>query len=223
MENYLKKIVKYLLILVIILNSLSLLLPWGTYDVSEFGKIDFYSWGSFLSIDGTANSTLYVDFLNIGNVNSFLRLDGFEMGAVPILFSVLILLFIALVLAISIGILIKQEYTKKYIIVLIVSAIFSIVSFYIFIQFGISAIPQISIIPFNYSSGFYLVIISICILTFTYFLIDLFDLFSIKKNQHNSKNKENETTSPIQIIKIRYSKGEISKEEYEQMKKNIEG
>jgi hypothetical protein len=197
MENYLKKIVKYLLILVIILNSLSLLLPWGTYDGSGFGRIDFYSWGSYRnSIDGSFNSTLYVSFLNLATVNSYLKIDGFKMGIVPILFSVLLLFFIVLALAISIGILIKQEYNKKYIIILNISAIFSIISFYIFIQFGMSSIPQLSIIPFNYSTGFYLVILSICILSFSYFL---FDFFSMRNNVYNSKTKNDETTSPIQI------------------------
>ena len=38
----------------------------------------------------------------------------------------------------------------------------------------------------------------------------------------NLKKKKQEVENPVKILKIRYAKGEINKEEYEEMKKTLE-
>ena len=38
----------------------------------------------------------------------------------------------------------------------------------------------------------------------------------------NTEKKNQEVENPVKILKIRYAKGEISKEEYEEMKKVLE-
>jgi len=48
-------------------------------------------------------------------------------------------------------------------------------------------------------------------------LIIILVIYFLIKN--NSQNKNQET--PMEIIKKRYAKGEITKEQYEEMKKNI--
>ena len=40
--------------------------------------------------------------------------------------------------------------------------------------------------------------------------------------QNNLKKKKQEVENPVKILKIRYAKGEIKKEEYEEMKKVLE-
>ena len=42
------------------------------------------------------------------------------------------------------------------------------------------------------------------------------------RNSSGKEKKETEREDPIYILKIRYAKGEISKEEYDKMKKTLE-
>jgi len=44
--------------------------------------------------------------------------------------------------------------------------------------------------------------------------------YCVNVEKRNFKNKEN--FSPIEILKIRYAKGEISKNEFEEMQKDLE-
>ena len=44
-----------------------------------------------------------------------------------------------------------------------------------------------------------------------------------KIKNYKEENEDKKETDPLKILKIRYAKGEITKEEFEQMKKDLEG
>lgn len=59
----------------------------------------------------------------------------------------------------------------------------------------------------------------VCIGAFILFLSSIFLIVAkIEKKQKSQENKD----EPLKLLKLRYAKGEITKEEYEQMKKDIE-
>ena len=68
-----------------------------------------------------------------------------------------------------------------------------------------------------FSSGMWIIPVVMMILCFLFFRF-----FSSKRNffGHNESKSETED-SPLDILKKRYAKGEISREEFEQMQKDI--
>lgn len=217
MDEQFSRIVKYLLLIVLILNVISILVPWGTLDASIFGKADFYSWGSHIrTFNGENNYSLNVFFLDSSNFNDFFNISDFEIGFIPLIMGILVLFFSILVISFTIGFLVKNEFYKKDIISITVYSILAVICFYIFIQFGITSMPASAVLDFEYSSGLYLVILSICILVFTYFL---FDFYTVETKTVTDKNID---SPALNTLKMRYAKGEITNEEFEQMKKDIE-
>ena len=216
MEERLEIIIKYLLIVVIILNSISLLVPWSEFnDPIEYGNADFYNWGAHrFSLNGTNNYTFYVSFLIPENLDNFFGIQSFQLGFIPLIFGILTIFFTACVIVFSIRLIFKNEYDKNNFAYLTIHSIFSVVSFYIFTHFGILSLPHPVSFSLHYSMGFIFACISIFLLFFIYLF---FDYFSI---EHGFTDKK--TITPSDTIKFRYAKGEISKEEYEQLKRDLD-
>ena len=55
------------------------------------------------------------------------------------------------------------------------------------------------------------------------YVINSFDeaIQEITRVIEQSKNKKQDSDDPLKIIKLRYAKGEITREEFEQMKKDL--
>lgn len=210
MKEQVERLVRYLLVLVLILDILSILFPWGTLNYGLYGKADFYSWGVHVKT-ATGYNRYLLNIFEIDSIfESIVGTGNLKIGVIPTIFGILVL-FLPVIVIIFNGILItKNTFSKENIIIILVWSISSIISFYIFVQFGILS----SVSTFEYSMGFILIAISIFILIFTHFL---FDYFSVEK-----QISRYESQTPLEILKLRYAKGEISKEEYEDIRREIE-
>ncbi len=223
MDYQLDKILKYLLILVLMINVIVLLVPWGETEESAVGKLYFYNWGTQInSLNGENKFSFNVFFINSEHVDDFFNIDNNNFGFIPILFGILALFFHVLVIVLTAGFIIKNEYYKKDIAFNTVYSILALISFYIFIQFGVLSLSISPYVTFNYSTGFYLLIFSIIILVLAYFLLDYFSKEKIEKKTEEKIEKKNGDNTHLEILKTRYAKGEITKEEFDKIKKDIE-
>ena len=70
-----------------------------------------------------------------------------------------------------------------------------------------------------FSSGMWIIPFAMIVLCFLFFRSGMMKRFG--NSQTGSKDKSNSTESALDILKKRYARGEISKEELENMKKDI--
>jgi uncharacterized membrane protein len=226
-EKTTDSILKILLIIAILLSILSIIIPWGNLSVGIIGNVDFYCWGiSGTSIFGGSESTteLYVTlFFNDDFMTLLTENEDFIGFIIPMVLSILILPFLA------IGIIYGSSYvlfdSKKDNVNIRDSALWIIVSlvfYYLFIQFGmlslIENIVSISIANlFSYTVGYFVVIFSAIILISLYFLHKEF-----LESQMSEKKTKDHQKDLSRILKERYIKGEITKKEFDRMKKDIE-
>jgi len=206
----------------------SIILPWYSIQSTSIittggSSIDFYNWGVSLNNGNNKGETLFYftvftdqEYEYFGDSNqSFLHV---------ISFLILPFLIVGIFLAIySIFHLDKKEFSNYYSSILTSSIIFIIclILFYIFMQLGIiSSMGSAPVgVRYGYAAGFYLLIISISILLACFIIskyISINEKQQIKEIQQINENK------PFELLKLRYVQGDITKEEFEQIKKDIE-
>ena len=215
MEVYVKKIVKILLIIAIVLCLLSILLPWGEMSVIGISGGTFYSWGMNVQTSPFQGNTLqWLPYISILDSNSVLAEQ--DSLLLPVIFAIILIIFIIGAILFGISSFFKVDKNmKSNSIEAGIFAIASVISFYIFIQFGISSLCG-GISPMVlYSVGFYFMIISGILFFIAYGLISEFIPTKSKKSQQSED-------SAFDILKKRFAKGEITKEEFEGMKKDID-
>ena len=225
-DKTLGSITRILLIIAIFLGVLSLILPWGQISVGAFGKVDFYCWGiSGVSIFGSTESTteLYVSFFFNEDFMTLLSESGNFLGFIaPMVFGVFVvpLLLVGLILgAMSLFKVGKREQvnTRDAAIWLVVAVVF----YYLFIQFGLLTLLNSSFIAFSnlfsYTIGYVVVVLSVIIVVGVYIVEKGF----YDSSKKGGKSSEDES-DVLRLLKERYVKGEISKDEFDQMKKDIE-
>lgn len=223
-EKNIGSITRILLIIGIFVGVISLILPWGQITVGALGKVDFYCWGiSGISILGYADPTteLYVSFLfNEDFMNLLSQSNNFYGYLVPMIFGVLVLplLVIGLFLgSLSVFNIRKKElvYARDAGVVLLVSIIF----YFVFMQFGLLALLNSTYISFtnffSYTIGYVFVILMVIMIIGVYILLRMYG------ESGDKKVKSSSNVDAMTLLKKRYVKGEISKDEFDQMKKDI--
>ena len=224
-EKNIVSINRLLFIIALFLGVLSLILPWGQITIGAFGKVDFYSWGiSGISILGYADPTteMYVSFLfNEDFINLLSETNNFYGYLVPMILGVLVLPLVVIGLflgSLSVFNISKKEvvYARDAGIVLLISVIL----YYFFMQFGLLTLLNSSYIAFtnffSYTVGYVITIFSMIMIFGAYILLKMYSGLGEK----NGKVSDN--TNAMKLLKQRYVKGEISKDEFDQMKKDIE-
>ena len=217
MEVYVKKIVKILLIIAVVLCLLSILLPWGEISYSGFGGNTYYCWGMNAQAssvqDNPSQWLLYISILDDSNIYNIAETNSLLL---PVIFATILIIFVIGAILLGISSLFKIDKNRKTnSIEAGIFAIVSVISFYIFIQFGILSISGILSPLFSYSVGFYFMIISGILFFIAFGLISEFIPVKSKKSEHSKD-------TPFDILKMRYVTGEITKEEFEQKRKDIE-
>ena len=220
MEVYVKKIVKILLIIAIVLCLISILLPWGEISSSNEvvgSAMTFYCWGMNVQApvlpDSPSTWFLYISILDS---NSIYYLEETDSLLLPVIFATILIMFLIGAILLGISSFFKIDKNKKTdSIEAGILAIASVISFYIFIQFGILSLSGMLSPLFSYSVGFHLMIISGILFFIAYGLISEFIPTKSKKSQQSED-------SAFDILKKRYAKGEITEEEFKRMKKDLE-
>ncbi len=208
-------ILRLIFILSIALSGLSLLVSWGNLNMGAFSA-NFYSWG--VQETGIENGNFYLYFQllfdnEVGSIFSNIELVDY---IIPLICSLVILPLhlISLVYCyFEYSSFNKNKYRTRWDIGLY--TLFCPVLFYIFIQYGVFTTNATFTSLFDFSAGFYMMVFSSIILFSLYFITDRF--YSQEEKQFNIE----ENTS-LEILKQRYAKGEITKEEFEEMKKDLE-
>jgi len=220
-----QSIIRIALIFAVFLGVLSLIIPWGQITLGAFGKVDFYGWGiSGISILGYADPTteLYISFLfNEDFINLLSETNNFYGYLIPMILGVLVLpllvigLFCGLLSVFNVG---KNEvaHARNAGILLLMSVIL----FYVFMQFGLLALLNSTFIAFtnffSYSVGYVIIIFSMIMIFCAYILLRIYGKYG------DQGEKSTDITDAMKLLKQRYVKGEISKREFDQMKKDIE-
>jgi uncharacterized membrane protein len=224
-EKNVNSILRIVLTVAIFFGVLALILPWGQISVGALGRADFYCWGiSGISILGSTDGStdLYVGFFfNEDFMQLLSESDNFVGYIVPMLLGVFVvpLLLIGLFFgALSVFRMGKRGVgnTRDAFIWIIVSVVF----FYIFMQFGLLALLNSSYIAFSnfysYSIGYGLVIFSIVLIMGVY-IVEKLGFWSDKGDEKSAGGSDDLE----RVLKERYVRGEISKDEFEQMKQDI--
>ncbi len=158
----LRTIAMFCLIGGVVLCAFAQILPWGEIDMSPSASVIFYSWGLHASSTETNEIGSYFNFVAEINKTKYFGPGEYSTFLIPILISISILPFSILIIVFSIMDYLGMK--KGQVRIGIYSGIISIVVlvlFYIFIQFGvISSNARLSSL-FQYTSGFYLMIIAV--------------------------------------------------------------
>ena len=222
-KNLIKQITRYIIIISIILTFISIILPWGEIETTFSEKLNLYSFGMDVNTNIQNSSNFIFYFQSFFN-EEFYR--TFDNNPIFLMLATVIILFLITLLIQCINE-IRNNITKKGTLTIAIWSLFPILFFYIFIQFGLLPIIESGIstvdyfflselltVNYQYSTGFYLSILSTVLLFTNYFLIDI---FKPKNKPKSLQNKEH-----MDILKNRYALGEISKDEYQEMKKELE-
>lgn len=221
-------IYKIVLIVALVLSIVSMLLPWGEISFQGLGKMDIYSWGvssqtNSIFTGSTQESGLYIFLFFNQNFMTMLSENQEMMGFIfPMIFGILVfpLLIVGIVFG-SLYLLNKPQVGLKNFRDSGIFIFTSVIFFYIFIQFGLLSLLsyEISYLAnlFSYSAGYYLTIFA-GVLVLALFVIHT-EFVKKRFDMGGSVKKDDDV---VTLLKTRYVKGEISKDEYEQMKKEIE-
>jgi uncharacterized membrane protein len=178
MDKQLQKTLKIILIIGIALYGISILLPWGGYDYGRNGKLDLYIWGShsinynFFNQSGFVNDN-WVVYILPPDFNSML--EGKDNPAIRGSWGIAFLILPFWITGIIIGML-AISYFKKMLSLIIVTEIFfiiTIISLYIFTQFGVSSLfihRNLGNIPYSLGVGFIFALVGIILLFIVYFM-----------------------------------------------------
>lgn len=186
-------------ILGIIFCLFSLLTPWSN---------SAFTFGIF---SGEYSSPFYIDIFtsqSIRDSDFFFQELFFSIAMIIILIFTIIALILGII---SIG-KVEMEVPSTF---LLISSIF-IVNIILYITAVSLCSDNISYADISYGIGFITAIIAFIIF---FILFILKSVFHEKTHEMQKTKLENEA---INILKIRYAKGEITKEKYEQMKKEIQ-
>lgn len=220
---------KGLLIIAIVFALISCITPWNVAHTNINGNdvnvgslynfgMSFQEYNSFDFSDSKGEMHYY--FQLVTEDNSFLNTDQFSNSEkIPFFLSIFVLPLMLLGLYVLSGSLVKQNKGIENADSLL-SAVFisvSLIFFYSFIQFGFGNLMPASTGFFNYSIGFYAGIFA-AVASFCSFFVNREYLFQEETTQESNELSENE---PLDIIKKRYAQGEISKEEFQELKDEL--
>ena len=172
-------ITRVILTIGIVLCGLSLILPWGELTVGMFGIGDFYTWGVQISLPSNSELTLYFSILSESSPFS----QQLSSYLIEVFFSILVLPLGLLSLALGIIAEIRlAKYGKDLSLRAGVFSIVAVVFFYIFIQFGMLRAYEPLTAFFDWSMGFYMMIISAMLFFGSYVILrNLVDEEGIEK------------------------------------------
>lgn len=233
-EKLIDSVFRIILIIALVCCVVSMLLPWGDITVEGVFKAEFYCWGassqSMGIFTGSSQETwLYVSLFFNEHFMNLITENGDLFGFVfPMIFGILVFPFMILGLGFGSFFLVKKQGDRfKNIRDAGIFVIAALIFYYIFIQFGflslldyftrgISSVVSISRF-FSYASGFYLGIVAV-VLIFGLFIVHNEVVTKVLESSDVGKSDDD----VVKLLKTRYVKGEISKDEYEQMRKDIE-
>ena len=217
MEIDFEKIVKIIVIVAVVFSALSLIMPWGEITISGVGGGFFYSYGMNLPPSIFQNDPNQWQFYISALANdSIFKVQEANQFIIPFLSASLVVFFTLFAFFIGLGELYtiskNQSSVSSYAGLI---AIISAIAFFIFIQYGLMSVIGLFSQYFEYSIGFYFIIIS-GILFFSAYIIrrEFTDI--------ETDDLEEIEDEPKNILKMRYAKGEITKKEFEDMKKDLE-
>jgi hypothetical protein len=158
----------------LVLIGLSLIIPWGEISVGILGNADFYMWGVELSspIAGTSEFMSYTSLLS--------ESSPFSQQASSYPFQIFLAIFVLplSLLALIMGVVGEfgiSKYGKSFSLRAGILSVLSVVFFYLFIQFGmLRAFEQLSAL-YDWSIGFYLMIIGTILFFITFSILAVTD------------------------------------------------
>lgn len=190
-QKDLKKIAMFCLIGGIVLCAFSQIVPWGNFEVTSsgsifgevpLGSVTFYSWGMHESSSDVNEWMWYYQFLSEVNkskyfgsfldfIHNYFGSGEYSNMQIPIFFSFLVMpvSILGIVLAIVDYVYLKRSLVR-WGLVSGISIALAIVFFYIFIQFGLISSNAMISSYYQYTTGFYLMILS-AVLFFSAYLI----------------------------------------------------
>ena len=172
-------------------------------------------WSSFAFTYGVFGSEYSTPFY-IGFFSNQTIIDDVGLSQAVIFATIMIIIFLLIISSLIYGITFIKRFSDESPDNYLWVSIFLIVSVILFIV-AISISPEISKYTGSpYNAGFATAIISFI----TFFIVFIFQSVFHQKPELTPKIKSEDVT--INILKLRYAKGEITKKEYEQMKKDIE-
>ena len=199
-NNKINIVIKVVSILGIIFGLVSLLTPWS-YSLFTFG---YFSENS--------SSLFYIDFFT----NSSIKDTNYYYQLVFFAFVMIIIFILTILALINVLSFINKVDIERPNTFLFVSSLF-IINIILYTT-------AISLLPFNiytaqtsYSSGFITAIIAFII----FFILFIFKSVFYQESEMIQETKLEDES--LNILKTRYAKGEITKEQFEQMKKDLEG
>jgi len=167
----LRTIAMFCLIGGIVLCTFAQILPWGNIDMTPSGSVIFYSWGMQVSSTSHSELDFYSRFLTDLNSTIYLGSGEYSNTLIPIFFSILIMpvSILGILFAIIDYVFLKRSQVR-WGLVSGISIVLAIVFFYIFIQFGLISSNAMISSYYQYTTGFYLMILS-AVLFFSAYLI----------------------------------------------------
>ena len=177
----------------------ALLTPWSGFA---------FTYGVF----GNEYSTpFYIQFFTDDAI-----INDVGLSQAVIFATIMIIIFLLIISSLIYGITFIKRYNDKSPDDYLWTSIFLIVSIILYIV-AVSISPDISKYTGSpYKAGFATAIISFI----TFFIVFIFQSVFYQKPELTPKIKSEDET--MNILKLRYAKGEITKKEYEQMKKDLE-
>lgn len=173
---------KLLLIIGIIFCGLAIIMPWGVFSAFSIDIFEYYNWGTHVLFGPNINPWTFYYW---GFVGPGMSLSS-ETAGLAAITVFLYLVFPYSVLSLIGGIIALRFLDRKYHVISLVAAIFSILAitfFVIFIQFGILSIPGMDFFgEFSYGVGIIMTIIAIILFCVVYVLQKTYYVSGLQKS-----------------------------------------